>query len=183
METMAESRETHPSVPRPGQPAPSRVPSAVDEAYNIRIARDGTWYHEGTPIGRIGLVRLFASVLRRDDAGDYWLITPAERGRILVEDAPFVAVAARFEGAGQRQRITFRTSLDDTATADADHPIRVETDPETGEPRPYVRIRDRLDALIARPVFYDLAERAVEEGGRTGVWSGGIFFPLDAPPA
>lgn len=175
---MAESREVHPSGARPGRPAPS----AADEAYDIRIARDGTWFHEGTPIGRPGLVRLFASVLRRDEAGDYWLVTPAERGRIIVEDVPFFAVAASFEGGGRGQRIIFRTSLDETVTAGPTRPIRLAFDPETGEPSPYVEVRDGLEARIARAVFYDLAERAVEVEGRMGVWSGGAFFPLDAPP-
>lgn len=162
--------------------ARQRITGPVDEAYDIRIAADGTWYHEGTPIRRIGLARLFASVLRRDDAGDYWLITPAERGRIRVDDAPFVAVACTVEGDGRDQRLVMRTNLDATVTAGPDHPIRVTFDPASGEPRPYVMVRDRLEALILRPVYYQLADLAVEWDGRVGVWSGGDFFPLDAPP-
>lgn len=179
---MAESREVHPQ-PQATGPRPRAAGSVADEAYDIRIARDGTWFHEGSPIGRKGLVRLFASVLRRDDAGDYWLVTPAERGRIRVDDAPFVAVAAEIEGAGRDQTIRFRTSIDDEVTADADHPIRVAVDPKSGEPSPYVLVRGRLEALIARAVYYDLAERTVEQDGRMGIWSAGTFFPLDAPPA
>lgn len=179
---MAESREVHPH-PHATGPRSRPAGSAADEAYDIRIARDGTWFHEGSPIGRKGLVRLFASVLRRDDAGDYWLVTPAERGRIRVDDAPFVAVAAEVEGEGAAQTIRFRTSIDDEVTADADHPIRVAIDAATGEPSPYVLVRGRLEALIARAVYYDLAERTVERDGRIGVWSAGAFFPLDEPPA
>jgi hypothetical protein len=163
--------------------APGGFPTAEDERYDIRIARDGTWYYHGSPIGRIELVKLFATVLRRDDAGDFWLVTPAERGRITVEDAPFVAVEVEAEGAGPDQRLRFRTNLDHQVTAGPDHPIRVKTDAETGEPRPYILVRDGLEALIARPVFYELVERAEErfgDGGesRLGIWSTGIFFDL-----
>jgi hypothetical protein len=159
----------------------ARTPSAEDEAYDIRIARDGTWYYQGTPIGRPALVKLFATVLRRDEAGDFWLITPAERGRITVEDAPFVAVAMTVENAaaGREQTLAFRTNLDHMVEAGPEHPIAVAFDPESGEPRPYIRIKDRLDALIGRAVYYDLVERAEEHEGRVGVWSKGRFFPLD----
>ncbi|NBC96029.1 MAG: DUF1285 domain-containing protein [Deinococcus-Thermus bacterium] len=162
----------------------ARTPSAADEAYDIRIARDGTWYYQGTPIGRPALVKLFATVLRRDEAGDYWLITPAERGRITVEDAPFVAVALTVEdaAAGPDRRLVFRTNLDHVVEAGPDHPIAVVFDPESGEPRPYIQIKDRLDALIGRAVYYDLVERAEEHEGRVGVWSKGRFFPLDQGP-
>lgn len=154
-----------------------------DEGYDIRIARDGVWWHEGAPIRRLALVRLFAGVLRRDEAGDYWLVTPAERGRIRVEDAPFVAVEMRAEGAGEDQVLRFRTNVDDWATAGPDHPIRVAADPETGEPSPYVLVRNGLEARLARPVYYELAERAVPrdadgEGTVYGVWSKGAFFPI-----
>lgn len=179
-------RSDSPSPP-PVDPAPAALPplprrpgpTAEDEAYDIRIGVDGTWYYHGSPIGRLALVKLFATVLRRDEAGDYWLITPAERGRIAVDDAPFVAVELRAEGAGRDQRLSFRTNLDAWATADADHPIRVAIAPGTGEPRPYILVRDRLEALIARSVYYELVERAVEENGTVGVWSAGTFFPLD----
>jgi len=149
---------------------------------DMRIARDGTWFYHGSPIGRKPLVKLFASVLRRDDDGTYWLVTPVEKGRIEVEDAPFVAVALTVEGAGRDQRLRFRTNLDDEVVAGPDHPIRVSENPETGEPAPYVLVRDRLEALIARSVFYDLVALGVEEerDGETlfGVWSEGRFFPL-----
>jgi hypothetical protein len=158
------------------------MPTESDEHYDIRIARDGTWYHEGRPIGRPALVRLFASVLKRDAAGDYWLVTPAERGRIAVEDAPFVAVALEARGAGEQQELVFRTNLDQMATAGADHPIRVAFDPDTGEPGPYIRIKDNLEARINRPVWYELVERGVERDCQGeiqfGIWSRGTFFPL-----
>jgi hypothetical protein len=158
------------------------MPSAEDEAYPIRIARDGTWYHEGAPIRRMELVRLFSTVLRRDEAGDYWLVTPVERGRIEVEDAPFVAVEVTAEGEGEGQALVFRTNLDHTVAAGPENPIRVEQDPETGEPRPYIRVRDGLEARIARPVFYELVERGVEApagaGTQVGIWSKGAFFVL-----
>lgn len=149
---------------------------------NMRIARDGTWFYHGSPIGRKPLVRLFASVLSRDEDGVYWLTTPAEKGRIEVDDAPFYAVALAVTGAGRDQALRFRTSIDDEVTADADHPIRVSLDPESQEPAPYVLVRGRLEALIARPVFYELVELGVEEeiDGEElfGVWSKGCFFSL-----
>ena len=150
-----------------------------DEAYDIRIASDGTWFHEGRPIRRLPLVKLFASVLRRDDAGDYWLITPAERGRIVVDDAPFTAVELQRTGEGRDQVLAFRTNVDQWVQAGVDHPIRVRTAAGRPEPRPYVLIRDRLEALIVRSVFYELAEIASDHEGGTGVWSCGRFFPLD----
>ncbi|BBK29743.1 hypothetical protein STHU_03770 [Allostella humosa] len=150
--------------------------------FDMRIARDGTWYYRGSPIGRKPLVKLFATVLRRDAEGGYWLVTPVERGRILVDDAPFVAVAMSAAGEGQARTLTFTTNLDQTVTAGPDRPIRVVIDPDTGEPSPYVLVQDGLEALIARPVFYDLVELAEErmvDGRRElGIWSGGMFFML-----
>ena len=149
---------------------------------DMRIARDGTWFYHGSPIGRKKLTKLFSTVLSRDEDGEYWLTTPAEKGRIVVDDAPFVAVALDVEGAGTAQSLRFRTNLDDEVTADAKHPIRVALDDGTGEPSPYVLVRGRLEALIARAVFYQLVEIGVEEtlGDETlfGVWSAGCFFPL-----
>ncbi len=159
-----------------------------DEAYDMRIARDGTWYYHGSPIGRIALVKLFATVLKRDDAGDYWLITPAERGRITVEDVPFVAVEVRAEGEGPGRALSFRTNLDEWVNAGADHPIRVVQGGELSDtPAPYILIRDRLEARIGRAVFYELVglaeERQTPQGIELGVWSEQIFFPLgNLPP-
>jgi hypothetical protein len=157
-----------------------------DEAYDIRIARDGTWFYHGSPIGRLPLVKLFSTVLRRDGAGDYWLVTPAERGRIVVEDVPFVAVEVRVQGSGDSRSLAFRTNLDDWVTADAAHPIRVvhnaAGDALSESPAPYILVRDRLEARIGRSVFYELVELAVErpspQGIELGVWSERSFFPL-----
>lgn len=150
--------------------------------FNIRIGRDGTWYYHGSPIGRKPLVRLFASVLRREPDGSFWLVTPAERGRIEVEDAPFVAVELDVSGSGPDQELTFRTNIDDVVTADAAHPLRVATNPDTGEPSPYILVRDGLEARLLRPVFYRLValgQTRHEEGEDAyGVWSKGQFFPL-----
>lgn len=162
----------------------ARAPSAEDEAYPITIRADGTWTYHGSPIGRLPMVKLFATVLRRDATGDFWLITPAERGRINVEDAPFVAVGLEVEGEGRDQRLIFRTNLDQQVIAGPDYPIRVTTDAATGEPRPYIVVKGPIDtpleARINRAIFYDLVERAVsgDDGDVIGVWSGGRFFPL-----
>lgn len=151
---------------------------------DMRIARDGTWYYMGSPIGRKPLVRLFASVLRRDEVGEFWLVTPAEMCRIRVEDAPFTAVGMTVRGSGRDQILAFLTNMDEEVAAGRDHPIRVETDAATGEPSPYVHVRDGLEALISRSVFYDLVELGAERtgsSGRTlGVWSGGAFFEIGA---
>lgn len=148
---------------------------------DMRIARDGTWFYMGTPIGRKPMVKLFSTVLRRDD-DRYFLVTPVEKLGITVDDAPFVAVEMRVHGEGAGRALVFRTNVDDEVIADAEHPIRVEIDPETQEPAPYVKVRDRLWALIARPVFYDLVNLAedgkVDGQPRFGVWSAGQFFPI-----
>lgn len=149
---------------------------------DIRIARDGTWHYMGSPIGRQALVNLFASVLERDDSGDFWLVTPAEMCRIRVDDAPFVAVEMRVEGEGDGRCIRFRTNTDEIVTAGPEHAIRVEVDKETGEPSPYVHVRDGLEALIARSVFYDLVELADEidtaDGPALQVASDGAVFTI-----
>lgn len=145
---------------------------------DIRIARDGTWYHQGSPIGRYELVRLFSTILRKDPDG-YHLVTPAEKMRIAVEDAPFLAVLCRAEGDGAAQQLIFTTNVGDEIEAGPEHRIRVETDPATGEPAPYIHVRRGLEAKIARAVFYQLADLAVGgEGGMLGVWSGGEYFEL-----
>jgi hypothetical protein len=151
---------------------------------DMNITRDGTWFFQGSPIGRKPLVKLFATVLKRDEAGDYWLETPVEKCRIQVEDAPFVAVEMVVSGEGDKQSLQFRNNVDDIVIANHDHPIRVAIDAATEEPSPYIYVRDGLDALIARAVFYDLVELAVEKRmadgeTRLGVWSEGAFFPLD----
>src|SRR5690349_19402243 len=151
---------------------------------DIRIARDGIWFHQGTPIGRKELVRLFSTILRKDPDG-YVLVTPAEKMRIVVEDAPFVAVLLDVEGSGREQKLIFTTNVGDQTTASVDNPIRVESDRATGEPAPYVHVRKGLEARIARAVFYQLADLAVpgdgEHAGFLGVWSKGVFFRLGLP--
>jgi hypothetical protein len=144
---------------------------------DIRIARDGTWFYLGTPIGRAGLVKLFSSILKRE--GDaYFLVTPVEKVGITVDDAPFVAVDFEVAGEGTAQSITFTTQVEDTVTADPDHPIRVLRDPETGEPSPYVEVRAGLEALIDRKSFYRLVDIGAHKDGWFGLWSGGAFFAV-----
>ncbi len=153
--------------------------------FGIRIARDGTWYYEGSPIARKALVRLFSTVLKRDAQGDYWLETPVEKGRVEVEDAPFTAVELAVSGEGRHQTLRFRTNVDEWVQAGPDHPLRVAEDPDTRQPRPYLLVRDGLEALILRPVFYELVALGVEEGQgletALGVWSKDAFFPLGSP--
>ena len=149
---------------------------------DIRIRKDGVWFHEGTPIGREALVRLFSTVLRLDPDG-YHLVTPAEKMKITVEDAPFIAVRVdRTQTAGQDDVLTFLTNVGDTVEAGPDNIIRVETDPVSGEPRPYLHVRRGLEALIARPVFYELVEmaqvRQTADGAVFGVESNGAWFPI-----
>ncbi|KNX41974.1 hypothetical protein ROTO_14420 [Roseovarius tolerans] len=144
---------------------------------DMRIARDGTWFYQGTPITRPALVRLFSTILRRD-GDDYFLVTPVEKVGITVDDAPFVAVDVEAEGAGQDQNLRFETNVGDHVTAGPDHPIRVERDPETGEPAPYVLVRANLEALIDRKSFYRLVEIGDRQDGWFGLWSGGAFFRI-----
>lgn len=148
---------------------------------DMRIASDGTWYYMGTPIGRKEMVRLFSSILRHDKDGKYYLVTPVEKIGIQVDDAPLVAVEVIREGSGEDQVLTFRTHVDDVIKAGPDNPFRVEINAETGEPRPYILVRDRLEALINRPVFYELVEMAVpapDNPEQIGLWSSGVFFGL-----
>ena len=142
---------------------------------DIRIARDGTWFYLGTPIGRFELVRLFSSILKKE--GDrYFLVSPVEKVGITVDDAPFVAVDFEASGTGDAQVLRFVTHVGDSAVAGPDHPIRVERDPETGEPSPYVMIRAGLEALIDRKSFYRLVELGAHHDGWFGLWSSGRFF-------
>ncbi len=148
----------------------------------MRIDRNGTWYYRGSPIGRLALVKLFSTVLRRDTDGTFWLTTPAENGRIEVEDAPFIGVELIAEGAGRNQIIRIRTNVDDVVTMDETHGLRVAYAGE--EPRPYVHIRKGLEARLARAVFYHLValgETSDTADGVFGVWSCGQFFILGSP--
>jgi hypothetical protein len=149
---------------------------------DMRIARDGTWHYLGTPIRRPALVRLFSTILRREPDDSYVLVTPGEKVTITVEDVPFIAVRVDRSSEGEDQTLTFLTDVGDTVVADRDHPIRVEVDAASGEPRPYILVRGRLEARIARNVFYELVEMASEERVgdilKLGVRSKGVFFPL-----
>lgn len=141
----------------------------------MRIARDGTWWHEGAPIARPAMVRLFAGLLRREPDGRYVLVTPAEKLDLAVEDAPFVAVELKSEGAGTDRRLAFRLNTDELVVAGPGHPLRLD-----GE-RPYLTVRAGLDALLTRAVYYELAELALAEGVEPpGLWSDGRFFALAA---
>ncbi|WP_374342617.1 DUF1285 domain-containing protein [Phenylobacterium sp.] len=147
---------------------------------DIFIRKDGVWFHEGTPIGREALVRLFSTVLRKDPDG-FHLVTPVEKMKIRVEDAPFVATRVDREGAV----LKFLTNVGDEVEAGPETGIRVEMDADSGEPRPYLHVRRGLEALITRPVFYELVEMAEErqgpEGPELGIESNGAWFPLGPP--
>lgn len=141
----------------------------------MRIARDGTWFHQDSPIGRIAMVRLFSTILRREPDGSFVLVTPVEKLDIEVEDAPFVAVELRSEGEGDGRTLAFRLNTGDLVVAGPEHRLRFEAGSH-----PYVEVRGGLDALVVRPVYYELAEIALAEGAAPpGVWSGGLFFPLE----
>lgn len=144
---------------------------------DIRIKRDGSWHYLGTPFTRVALVKLFASILKLED-GKYYLVTPAEKVGITVEDAPFVAVDFDVSGLENTQSITFITNLDDTTTAGPDAPIRITTEPGSDTPVPYVMVRAGLEARIDRKSFYRLVELGTHHDGWFGVWSQGAFFGL-----
>jgi uncharacterized protein len=170
----------------PIAPRARRVPTECGDLPFL-IKRDGTWLYRGTPILRKELVCLFASVLKREADGSFWLETPAERGRIEVEDAPFTAVELDWTGDGRRQVLSLRTNVDQIVTAGPEHPIRIAHDILTCEPTPYIRVRPgegafEIEARISRPVYYELVALGVPEwvGSRRmlGVWSRRLFFPL-----
>ena len=141
---------------------------------DMRIARDGTWFHQGSPIGREAMVRLFSTILRREADGSYVLVTPGEKLDIIVEDAPFIAVEVKSEGTGRARKLAFRLNTGDLIVAGADHALRF-TD------TPYLHVRGGMEAKLARPVFYELANLALDEGSDpTGLWSDGVFFAMAA---
>lgn len=146
------------------------------------IKADGTWWHEGSRITRQGLISLFASILRKDEDGVTYLVTPIEKIAIKVERAPFLATRVDAKGEGEEQRLFFTTNLDEVVEAGPEHPLRVETDSETLEPSPFITVRGRLEATLNRPVFYELVDLAVtrhtQKGEELGVWASGCFFPL-----
>jgi uncharacterized protein len=153
----------------------------------MAIKGDGTWFYQGSPIGRKPMVRLFSRILRRDADGRYFLVTPVEKVDVAVTDAPFLAVEMEVTGRGANQRLTFRTNVDDIVIAGPDNPIRFVLEAATGGLKPYVRVRGRLDALVTRAVYYDLIELAVAYDAADysdaldapqGLWSAGSWFPL-----
>jgi uncharacterized protein len=148
--------------------------------FDILIDRDGVWHYNSSPIVRKEIVCLFASALERDKDGVYWLITPAEKGRIQVEDAPFIAVEIFHAGEGCDQIISFRTNVDEIVTLDDAHPLRITTDPKTSAISPYITLRQGIDAKLSRPVYYDLVELGSTKGDTYGLWSSGTFFPLES---
>jgi uncharacterized protein len=151
---------------------------------DLRIARDGTWFYLGTPIGRPALVRLFSTILRREPDGSFCLVTPVEKAEIVVEDAPFLTVGVDVTGEGRTASYEFLTNVGDRVVAGRDHPLRVAIDAASNEPRPYLHVRRGLEARIARSVYYELVDRAdtVAKDGRhiLGFWSGGVFHEIGA---
>lgn len=172
----------------------TRAPAPV-ESWNppycgdigLRILSDGTWLYQGSPIGRMELVRLFSGVLRRDEDGRTYLVTPAEKVLVTVDDAPFVAVALEVMGAGRGQTLVLRTNVDDIVLCGPEHPLRFVASPPDGGLKPYVRVRGRLEALLRRALYLELVGLAVTERQEghdvLGLWSGGTFFPMAADPS
>jgi hypothetical protein len=145
----------------------------------MAIKADGTWFYQGSPIGRKPLVKLFSRVLRRDPDGRHFLVTPVEKVDVAVADAPFLAVEMDVTGSGEEQNLIFRTNVDDVVRCDADHPLRFAVEAGSGGLKPYLLVRGRLEALVTRALYYDLVELALEDdAGVLGVWSGGVRFPL-----
>lgn len=145
---------------------------------DMRIAADGTWYHQRTPIGRPAMVKLFSTILRREADGTHVLVTPVEKLDIAVDDAPFVAVELQSEGEGRARKLGFRLNVDDWVVAGPQNALRIEFAAD-GTPRPYLHVRRGLEALINRPVFYELIELALSENADPlGLWSDGAFFPI-----
>ena len=147
----------------------------------LAIKADGLWTYQGSPIGRIALVKLFARVLRRDADGRHYLVTPVEKVDVAVADAPFLAVEMQVDGAGSGQQLTFRTNVDDIVRCGPQHPLRFALENGSGGLKPYLRVRGRLEALVTRALYYDLVELAEPAGDgtdRLGLWSGGVWWEL-----
>lgn len=163
------------SSPEKRPPVESWNPAHCGDA-GLEILSDGTWLHEGARISRPALVQLFASILRKDADGETYVVTPAEKIRVRVHDAPFVAVRADRHGEGRGQTVVFTTNVGDVVAAGPEHPLRVSE--ARGEPRPYVLVRGRLEARILRAPFYELVQWAEPRDGKLGVWSGGVWWEL-----
>ena len=182
--TRASAEELAKRIRRSRQGDPGTTDQDPSGDFGLRIGSDGRWYHYGTEITRLALVKLFSTVLRREGDGSYWLVTPVERGRIVVDDVPFVVVEVTASGSGRGQRLTVRTNLDEEVVVGPDHPLSMRAADDSGDLRPYIPIRPGLEAKVLRPVYYhlvDLAEcRATGQAGEldVGVWSDGTFFSL-----
>jgi uncharacterized protein len=168
--------EGHPGLP----PVERWNPPYCGDSH-MRIASDGTWFHEGQIMGRPAMVRLFSTVLRKDDEG-FMLVTPVEKLSIAVDDAPFIAVLMDADGHGPDMRLTFTTNMGDKVTAGPGHALRFAPDAKTGAPIPYLHVRKGLEAKLARPVYYALMELAITQEGALGVWSDGVYFSLGNAP-
>ena len=153
---------------------------------DMQIRGNGEWVHEGSVIKRERLVHLFASVLRKED-DDYYLVTPVEKCRIVVEDAPFIVILLRNEGQGKAQKLSFTTNMAEEVNCDADHTLRIDINPDSDEPAPYIHIREGLEARINRNVFYQLMDLLVTEQWQgkqwLGLWSYDQFFPVMIEPS
>ena len=162
-----------------------QIGPAVEQQFHIKIAGDGRWFHQGGEIHRKALVKLFSTVLKRDSDGVFWLETPVEKGRIDVEDAPFIVTALTFDcdDAGTLEThpaLCFTTNVDDHVPLDAAHPLQMLPGPDGAGLQPYIEVRDGLLAKLSRPVYYELAARATDsDDGRIGVWSHDYFFILE----
>jgi uncharacterized protein len=168
--------EAHPGLP----PVERWNPPYCGDS-SIRIGRDGTWFHQGVAITRPSLVRLFSTILRKDDEG-FMLVTPAEKLSLAVEDTPFVAVLMTAVNEGEAQRLIFTTNVGDRVTAGPEHGLRFTPDERTGAPVPYLHVRGGLEARLARAVYYALVEKACVREGAFGVWSEGIYFAMGQAP-
>jgi uncharacterized protein len=145
----------------------------------MAIRADGTWFYAGSPIGRMPLVKLFASVLRKDADGKHYLVTPAEKVDVAVADAPFLAVEMEVRGRGDERQLVFRTNVDDIVLCGPAHPLRFVEEAGSGGLKPYLRVRGRLEALVTRALYYDLVELAAQRDDDVlELMSGGARFPL-----
>ncbi len=149
---------------------------------DLRISRNGDWVHEGRPLGRKAIVRLFSTILRREEDGEYYLVTPVEKWRIKVEDTPLLAHSVEIEGEGEGQIIRLTTNVGETLEVSDEHPLEVGTYADSGQPRPVIRVRHGVDALLTTSAYYDLAEHVVEktvdEKAVLGVFSHGNFYKI-----
>ena len=180
--TMAKAEQQMTTPPAEPLTADQMPPICGD--FNIRIDRDGRWYYMGSPIGRLALCKLFSTVLNRKEDGSYWLTTPVENGRIEVEDVPFVIIGMEDVETDDGPAIKLRSNLDHEFLLDGAHPLRVEIDPDTDEPTPYVVVTKGLEGRVNRAIFYELVDRAEEHEGQggpeLGLTSAGTYFPLGA---